>query len=166
MNETHPNIEELVDYAHGELSAPQDAAIHAHLATCAGCAELQAQEASLTDLLRAHARAQERELPESVVANIREAVARKRDDTVWERLRTAFRPALALPVAAAAAVALYLGVRGWHATSPATTIDASYYVDSHAAMASTAPFSEDAPIPTMLTSETTAANERPVNVAQ
>lgn len=166
MNETHPNIEELVDYAHGELSAPQDAVVHAHLATCAGCAELQAQEASLTDLLRVHARAQERELPESVIANIREAVARKRNDTVWERLSTAFLPALALPVAAAAAVALYLGVRGSHATPPATTIDASYYVESHAAMASTAPFSEDVPMPTMLTSEATATDERPVDVAR
>ena len=166
MNETHPSIEELVDYAHGELSASQDAAVHAHLAECGSCADLQAQEASLTDLLRAHARAEERELPESVIARIREAVARKPRDTAWARLKTAFGPALALPVAAAIGVALYLGVRGTHATAPATTIDASYYVDSHAALASTAPFSEEAPMPATLTSETTAADQRPVDVAR
>ncbi len=31
MNEIHPNIEELVDYMHGELSPERDAAVHAHL---------------------------------------------------------------------------------------------------------------------------------------
>ena len=49
-------------------------------------------------------------------------------------------------------------------TARATTIDASYYVDNHAALTATAPFAEEAPMPAMLTSQDAPlADERPVD---
>ena len=66
MNQTHPTPDELVDYLHGELPAPRSAAIAAHVAGCPECADARDAEVSVTQLLRAHARAQERELPPGV----------------------------------------------------------------------------------------------------
>jgi len=152
--ESHPTIEELVDYAHGELSAPDDAAVHAHLAECSSCADAHAEEVALTQLLRAHAGAEEREMPVAVAAGVREAIAR-RPAFGWERLQAALRPALVLPVAAALAVALYFGFNTWRGTGRSTPIDAAYYVDSHAAMAANASFGQEAPAPLTLTSDTT-----------
>jgi anti-sigma factor RsiW len=161
MNETHPSTEQLVDYLHGELPPPQDAALHAHLAGCASCAQAHAEESALTELLRAHARAEERELPASVATKIREAAMRR--PSGWDAVRSAFRPVMLLPAAAAIAVVLYVGF-GSHRPARATMIDASYYVDSHAALAAAAPFAEDAPMPTMLTSDNAALpDERPVD---
>jgi len=150
--ESHPTIEQLVDYAHGELSAPDDAAVHAHLSECSSCADAHAEEAALTQLLRAHADAEEREMPASVVAGVREAVAR-RPAFGWERLQAVLRPALVLPVAAALAAVLYLGFNTWRGAGRSTPIDASYYIDSHAAMAANTSFGQEAPAPLALTSD-------------
>ena len=38
MNQSHLSPDQLVDYTRGELSARDDAAVHAHLAECAECA--------------------------------------------------------------------------------------------------------------------------------
>ena len=54
---------------------------------------------------------------------------------------------------AAAAAAIYLALNLWHPVANGTTIDASYYVDNHAALAAGAPFSENAPLPAVLTSD-------------
>ncbi len=162
MNETHPSIEQLVDYLHGELPPPQDAAVHAHVTACVLCARAYAEETALTDLLRAHARTEERELPESVIAKIRESVARR--PSVWGALQSQFRPVLLLPAAAAIAIALFFGFSATHRPARATSIDAAYYVDSHAASTAAAPFAQDAPMPAMLTSETAPlTDERPVD---
>ncbi|MBV8343464.1 MAG: zf-HC2 domain-containing protein [Candidatus Eremiobacteraeota bacterium] len=152
MNETHPTPEQLVDYVHGELPAQQDAAVHAHLAGCLPCAQAHEAERSLTELLRAHARSAERELPYRVIAGIREAAAGAPGLTGWERIRSAFRPLVLVPVAAALVVALYLGFGARHPAT-VTPINAAYYVDNHAALTATTPFSEDAPVPAMLTSD-------------
>ena len=144
MNETHPTIDQIVDYLHGELSAPEDAALHAHLAGCRSCDELRAQEVALTEILRAHARAQERELPNRVVMRIHDGIKDR---------RPRFRPVLLFPAMAAAAAAIYLALNLWHPVANGTTIDASYYVDNHAALAAGAPFSENAPLPAVLTSD-------------
>lgn len=152
MNQNHPTTEEIIDYLHGELSAPRDAALHAHLAECAECAMTRDGEAALTELLRTHARTQERELPYRVVARIREATADAATTPMWDRIRLALRPVVLIPAAAAVAIALYLGV-GAHHPAAVTPIDAAAYVDNHAALTATAPFSEDAPIPAMLTSD-------------
>jgi anti-sigma factor RsiW len=164
MNETHPSIEEIVDYLHGELLAPREAAVHAHILSCPVCAQARADEASLTDALRAHVRAAERELPPSVIANIRAAVAQQAKPSLWDRLRLTLRPAVVLPSAAAIAAALYFGFTAMHGTARATTIQPAYYVENHAALTATTPFSEEAPMPPMLTSEDAPfADERPVD---
>lgn len=152
MNQSHPTPEELVDYLYGELSPPRDAAVHAHLAECLPCAHAYEAESSLTEVLRAHARGQERELPYRVVLAIRDSVANAAPPPAWERIRLALRPVVLIPAAAALAVALYFGVSG-HRSSPATPIGAAYYVNDHAALTATTPFSEDAPVPAMLTSD-------------
>ena len=152
MNQTHPTPEQLVEYLHGELTPPHDAAVHAHLAECSACAQAYEAEASLTELLRAHARSEERELPYRVVAGIRDAAAGATAPPIWERIRSALRPVVLIPAAAALAIALYFGMSERH-SGGATPINAAYYVDSHAALTATTPFSEDAPIPAMLTSD-------------
>jgi anti-sigma factor RsiW len=152
MNQNHPTPEELVDYLHGELSPPRDAAVHAHLADCSECAGAREAEAALTELLRAHARSEERELPYRTIAGIREATANATGASAWDRIRAALRPVVLVPVAAAVAVALYLGINA-HRLTGVTPINAAYYVDNHAALTANAPFSEDAPIPAMLTSD-------------
>ena len=96
--------------------------------------------------LRAYARADERELPAGVVATIR-ATVQYQPPSLWERLSAAFRPAVAVPIAIAIAAFIYFGFRLAHGPAVASTIDASYYVESHAALSSTTPLSEDEPIP-------------------
>jgi predicted anti-sigma-YlaC factor YlaD len=164
MNQTHPPLEQLVEYLHGELAAPQDAAVHAHLAACSQCASAYEAEASLTEALRTHAKAAERDLPSGVVAAIRARVERPRQISAWENLRALLRPAVALPIAAALGIALYLGTSAWH-NRPAgvTPINAAYYVNNHAALTAAAPFSEDAPIPAMLTSDDTSGDQQSVD---
>ncbi len=156
MSQTHPRPEELTDYVHGALASARDAAVHAHLAECSACARAYEAEAALTEVLRAHARAEERELPDRVVAAVRASVERPPRESIWQSLRGAFRPMVFIPVAAAVAVALYFGVNAWRAAFGATPIDAAYYVNNHAALTAGAPFSEDAPVPAMLTSDDAA----------
>jgi len=151
MNETHPSIEHIVDYLHGELAPADDAAIHAHLASCADCDERRAQELAITETLRAHARASERDLPGPLVAKIRQHTMRSPSPSLGERLRAALRPIVLFPAAAAVAALLYAGVDVWRErAAPTATIDAASYVESHTAMAATAPFGDQTP---MLTSD-------------
>jgi len=154
MNETHPSLEELVDYIHGELAPEQDARVHAHLADCALCAQKRDAEASLTDLLRAHANAEERDLPPSVVAGIRSALA-PAPRAAWSPLQLLLRPALAATAVAAVAAMIYFGNPAWHGAPTLTRIDASYYLDNHTALTATTPFFHDPPMPVTLTSDET-----------
>lgn len=153
MNQTHPSIEQLVDYLHGELPPPEDAAVHAHLAGCRECFEARDAEAALSEMLRAHARKEERELPDSVVARIWEAIGNQAAPSTWQSLVAALRPAIALPAAAALAVALFAAATFWHGTLGARRIDAAYYVENHAALTATTPFAQDSPLPVVLTSD-------------
>jgi len=146
MNQTHPTIEQIVDYLHGELSPAEDAAMHAHLAACSECEEHRNAEVALTETLRAHALAAERDLPPGVVASVRARVARPEKPDLWESLRAVFRPVVFVPATAAIAVMLYFGFGVRHAGRGPVAIDASAYVDSHAAMAATTPFSEEPPV--------------------
>jgi anti-sigma factor RsiW len=149
MNETHPSIEQIVDYLHGELPPAEDAAVHAHLSSCHDCDQRRAEEVALTETLRAHARATERSMPSALISIIRRHSKRPRpfDD----RLRGIFRPLIVLPAAALLAAILVVGIGAWRErAAPQATIDAAYYVQNHAAMAATAPFADEAP---MLTSD-------------
>jgi anti-sigma factor RsiW len=160
MNQTHPSIEQLVDYAHGELSAHDDAVIHAHLAECGPCAQAHEAEVRLGELLREHARAEELELPPGLVTSIyaRAAADSSSASSWWQRLAASLRPIVAVPVAAALVVAVYFAVASvWlHPTNAKTdAADAAYYMESHAALATTMPFEEGDAIPTVLTSDET-----------
>ena len=147
MNQTHPSIEQIVDYLHGELPPAEDAAIHAHLTTCSPCEERRAEELTITEALRAHAGATEREMPATVVAGIRRGLMHSQAPSLVDRLRAGLRPIVVFPAAAALAALLYVGidVSRSHAV-PVTTIDAASYVDNHTAMAATAPFADDTPM--------------------
>jgi predicted anti-sigma-YlaC factor YlaD len=161
MNKMHPTHEELIDYLHGELAAPQDAAIHAHLAACSPCNETYQSEVSLTDLLRRQASSEERDLPPSVVRAIHEALARPRQPALSDFIRNGLRPVVLAAMAIAAVLAI--GIRFWSGEPQATSINAAYYVNTHAALTASTPFSEDAPIPATLTSDDTAAPVQPTN---
>jgi anti-sigma factor RsiW len=152
MNQTHPSTERIIDYLHGELPAPEDAAIHAHLADCPSCEYRRAEELTITEVLRAHAQANERELPASVVAKIHEAIER-RPSPARNPFRVAFRPVFFLPAAAAIVIALYFGFGLRHSAPTVTAVNPDYYVGAHAAVAATAPFAEDAVPPTVLASD-------------
>jgi anti-sigma factor RsiW len=154
MNQTHPTPDELVDYLHGEVPAPRSAAIAAHIAGCSECADARAAELSLTQLLRDHARAQERELPPSVVSGVWEKV-RSRPPSVWERFSAAFRPAIGVPVAIAIAAFIFFSIKVAHGPAHAATISAGYYVENHATLDATTPLSQDDPVPQALASDVT-----------
>jgi len=152
MNETHPSIEQIVDHLRRELPASDDAAVQTHLAGCVLCQERRNEEVALTQALRAYAAARERDLPQSVAAGIRNAAAQRESAESGGFLRRLFRPAFVLPVAAAAAIAIYFGLNGRHYPAQSTAVEASFYVDNHAAAAAAVPFSDGEPIPATLTS--------------
>ena len=137
---THTTNARLIDYIHGALSPQEDAAIYAHMEACARCRQEYDAEVSLGEMLRAHAAAQERELPAMLKAKIWEEIRRTRP-SAWDRLAWLLRPAVAVPAAAALAAAAYFGTVyvGPHA---APAIAASYYLQDHAALNGTVPFSD------------------------
>jgi anti-sigma factor RsiW len=137
MNETHYTPEQLVDYLHGEVSPALDAAIFAHLAACTACREERDTELAIVSALRAEPAFAERELPAMIRARVWEAV-RKETPTPAARLLAAFRPAYALPVAAAVLIAAYFGVPAATSTrlaqqAPPPGWSASALLDEHAA---------------------------------
>lgn len=150
MNQQHPSTDKLIDYIHRELSPEDDAAILLHVESCDACRERYEAEARLSEALRLHARETERELPQGVVASIWAAVDAAPAPTFAERLRALLRPAVALPVAAAAAIAIYFGASAAQHSGTMTTIDAAYYIDDHAALTSTTPFGEGNAVPSQL----------------
>jgi anti-sigma factor RsiW len=161
MSEQHVSPETLIDYLHGELPDGEDASIHAHIAGCAACKETYEAETQLTDLLRSHARAEERELPPGVVARIRDAVATSQRPW-WSRLTGSLRPlALGMAIAAGLLVGTFLSLRTWHSHAQASTIDAAYYLDGHAALTPTTPFGEGIVVPASLSDGTTESEEQP-----
>jgi predicted anti-sigma-YlaC factor YlaD len=150
MNE-HLTTEQLIDYLHRELEFEGDAVILTHLDTCAECRAQYDSQAQLSELLRAHARATERELPQSVITGIWDTIeARSTAPSLWERITAAFRPAYAIPIAAAVVVGAYFGITAGHHGAPKTIIDAAYYLEDHAALTSTMPFAEGNIVPTTL----------------
>lgn len=138
----HYDAETLADYLHGEIGPQADAAIHAHLEVCAACRAAYDEVASVRDWLRAVARADEREFPALIKARVWEAV-RTAEPTFLDRLRAAFRPAIALPLAAAIAVFAYAGVPAIHlpGSTPAA-ISATTLLEEHAAVASDNPLAD------------------------
>jgi anti-sigma factor RsiW len=161
MSEQHMSPETLVDYLHGELPAQEDASIHAHLAGCRACGEAYDAEATLSEMIRGHCRAEERELPQGVVLRIRDAVAASHVPW-WGRLTASLRPlAVGTAIAAGLLFGTFLSLRTWHSHAQASTIDAAYYLDDHSSLAPTTPFGEGAALPASLSDGTTESEEHP-----
>lgn len=154
MNQTHLTTERLIDYVHGELPPGDDAAVHAHLAVCKACAEAHDGEVRLGEMLRSHARTEERELPPGLTTAI---YARTIDALVsepwWTRWSFVLRPAAAVPAAAVVALALYFATSSWHANANGRALDAAYYMDNHAALSTTMPFEAGEAFPAQLTAD-------------
>jgi anti-sigma factor RsiW len=151
MTYEHPIKEELIDYLHGELPAEEDARILAHLRTCEVCSHLYEEEARLSEMLRRYARATEREMPAGLLQSIRTQIRRDSRPAWQERLALLLRPVVAVPVAAAIAIGIYLGLDATqHSEAPKTAIDAAYYLNHHAAIAKIVPFGEGSVVPPSL----------------
>ena len=136
----HLEYENLVDYMHGALSPQEDAAVYAHLETCGECRKELEAERALSEMLRSYAAREERELPPTLKAEIWSRI-RAAQPTPFSRLREWLRPAVAVPVAAAIAVAAYFGTT-YLGPQGAPAIEAAYYLQDHAALNSTVPFSD------------------------
>jgi anti-sigma factor RsiW len=156
MKYEHPNKENLIDYLHGELPAEDDARMLVHLRTCEDCARRYEEEAQLSEMLRRYAHASEREMPVGMLASIRAQIERETRPSWQERLALLLRPVVAVPVAAALAVGIYLGFdAAHHSGAPKTAIDAAYYLNDHAAIARILPFGEGSVVPPSLQNDLT-----------
>lgn len=131
---THYDRETLIDFLHGELAPAADAAVFAHLDGCEPCRLVRDEESSITETLRGSSLAQERELPAMVRARIWDAV-RRETPSFGDRVRALWRPALALPVAAAVALVAYIGLPVMHGSPDAAGVTAAYLLDEHSAEA-------------------------------
>jgi len=160
MTDEHYDIATIVDYLHHELTPERDADVLQHLGTCSACRELYDGEADLSASLRAYAKVTECELPAGVVARIWDTLESTGSAPSWtERLRVLLRPAYALPIAAALVIAAYFGVVSPAVHPNVATIDAAYYLEDHAALTSTVPFSEGAVVPASLESDETGSDQ-------
>ena len=158
MNMSHLSSDRLVDYTRGELSPRDDAAVHAHLAECADCAHAYDSELRLVDLLKSHARAEERDLPPGLATAIRARAAGDRAGTrpSWHWLSASFGAFAAAGIAAALVVAFVISFTIPRSAPKSVAVDPSAYMANHAALASTMPFEDGTDAPVMMT-----ADERP-----
>lgn len=158
---THYDRDTIIDYVHGELTAGEDAVVHGHLAACTDCRALRDEETAFAEALRAAALGDERELPSMVKAKIWDAV-RRETPSFADRLRALWRPAVALPAAAAIALVAYLGLPGFHGSSGSQQpgMAAAYLLDEHAAEAQENPFGPGL-MPAVYAADTTAADAAP-----
>jgi anti-sigma factor RsiW len=133
---SHLDRETLIDYLHGALEPETDATVFIHLAACADCRAKREEEVALGEMLRRAVRGSELELPSLVRARVWDAVRRERP-SFGMLLLTRWGPRLAVPVAAALALGIYLGVPAIHSgsISNAPGIAASYFLDAHNAQA-------------------------------
>lgn len=138
MNE-HLSTERIIDFVHGELSPADDALAHAHLAACSDCREAYEIEALLSEALRSAAKAEELEMPSLVTAAVWDRI-RQAKPSAASRLAAWLRPVYAIPVAAALLVGGFFASPLAHRAGP--TIDATYYLEAHAAQAAQTPLSE------------------------
>lgn len=135
----------IIDYMHGELEPGQDAEVYEHMESCEECRKAYDAELAITDLLRAQAREEERELPSLVKAQIWSRVRSERP-SFSSRVAQWLRPAVALPVAAALALAAYFGT-SYLGGPGVPSIEAGYYLQDHAAVNGTVPFNDHGVMP-------------------
>jgi anti-sigma factor RsiW len=128
----HYDLETIDDYLHGELDEARDAAVHAHLETCATCRARYDETASVRDWLRAAAEAEARDFPSLIKAQVWDTVRAAKPGPL-AFLRGGWRPWLAVPVAAALAFAAYVELPAFHAAPPPAGVAASDLLLEHAA---------------------------------
>ncbi len=165
MNE-HLNHDDFIDYLHGECAPGRDAAILAHLNGCDACTAAYDAEARLGELLRAHAKHTERELPYGMSASIWERI--EREPTArragWAAaFANLLRPAVAVPAIAALAVAAYFGATTLYHGPARPSIEAAFYLNDHAALTRTVPFSEGGSVvPSTLASDNIGTDQQAI----
>lgn len=137
----HVNSDTLIDYLHHELSPGEDAEVLAHLQNCEACTQELNIEASITDRLRATARATQLEIPAGMRGAIMARIADCRR-TPWESLRAWTRPLIVVPVAAALATAAFFLGPARLSQSHATRVPVSYYLQQYAAHAQQNPLAD------------------------
>jgi anti-sigma factor RsiW len=137
---SHLPTEIIVDYLHGELRPEADALALAHIEACAECRGELEREAALTQVLRAAASAEETEMPSLVAARVWEAI-RTAKPTPFQRWAALLRPAIAVPIAAALLIGGFFASPLSRGTA-APRINASYYLETHAAQQADNPFAE------------------------
>ncbi|MBV8602498.1 MAG: zf-HC2 domain-containing protein [Candidatus Eremiobacteraeota bacterium] len=155
----HLGNDTIIDYLHRELAPGEDAAVLMHLEACADCSVRLNLESAIGGRLRAQAKAEELDLPlgmrEAIMARI---AAEAAAPTPWERLAAWLRPAVVVPVVAAAALAAVLIPMGTqHAAAP--TLPVMYYLEEHAAHAQENPLADRSATVMMTSLERTASTE-------
>jgi predicted anti-sigma-YlaC factor YlaD len=158
----HLTNEKLIDYIHGALTPQEDASVYSHIEQCAACRSEHDAEVAIGEELRSYASASERELPPTVKAEIWARVRAGRP-SVWSRFATGFRPAIALPIAAVFAAGLYFGTASL-GSKGGPTIEAAYYLQDHAQMNGTVPFSDHSVMPTDMESAASTNEQTPVAI--
>ncbi len=159
MNQ-HLTTGTLIDFLHGELPSQDDARVHAHLAACPDCRGIYELEARLGETLRAAAATEEREMPSLVSAAVWQRVREARPGP-FAQLAALLRPIVAVPVAAALLLGAFLASPLAHPAN-APKIDASYYLQAHAAQAGLNPLGDHASTQPLETSMTDSSPERSV----
>ena len=154
----HLTNEELIDYMHGELAPQQDAAVYEHMESCEACRAEYDAELAMTEMLRTHAREDERELPPAVKAEIWQRIRNARP-SLWNRAASWVRPAVAIPVAAVIALAAYFGA-SYMGPQGVPAIEAGYYLQDHAALNGTVPFNDRSVTPTDLMNAAPVDNQQ------
>lgn len=137
----HLNSAILIDYLHHELSPSEDAEVLAHLQSCQACTQELNIEASITDRLRATARAAQMEMPAGMRSAIMARIAEQRPNP-WEALRAWLRPLVVVPVAAAVATAAFLLGPALSPAPSTNRVPVSYYLQQYAAHAQQNPLAD------------------------
>jgi len=153
----HYTDEILIDYLHGELPSAEDARLYAHLAVCDDCRGRHDAEASLGEMLRASARADERDFPSLIKAKVWVAI-RDAEPTLFDRLRGFLRPAIAAPLVAMFVLFAYFGVPIVRGGAGAPSVGIAYYLDEHAAETQENPLSDHTSVNTTFALERSQAS--------
>jgi anti-sigma factor RsiW len=127
MTSQHPSTERIIDYIHGELSPAEDSVLFAHFAECSDCRADYETELRLTAALQSAAAAETLDLPSTVKAQVWSSV-RETETGGW---RAFLRPIIAVPVAAAIALAVFFSVQNNAPKAAHPAVGAQAYFDVH-----------------------------------
>ncbi len=158
----HLTNETILDYIHGALPPQEDAACYAHMELCGQCRTEHTNELALGELIRKHAAQTELEMPATLKAAIWSEI-RAAKPSPWSNLLASLRPAVTLPIAAVLALGLYFGSSAL-APQSAPEIDAAYYLQDHAALTGTVPFSDRNVRPMDMETATVVSSQQPVAI--